>query len=87
MTDPKKEFEQLPLIEVEEWWQKEWQGMPEFVQENLKPLKTIYVHFEDKKDIEAFSKLVGQQITEHTQYIWYPKHKNEKSGYVYTDES
>ena len=87
MTDPKKEFEQPPLIEVEEWWQEEWQGMPEFVQGNLKPLKTIYVHFEDEEDMKAFSRLIGQKITVHTQYIWYPEHRKEKSRYVYVDES
>ena len=55
---------------------QEWQGMPEFVQEDLSPYKTIYIHFEKKEDMEGFSKLVNQRITLKTKFIWFPKPKN-----------
>lgn len=59
----------------DEAWKKEWRGMPEFIQEDLSPFKSIVVHFENKQDMEAFTKLVGQGITTKTQSIWYPKMK------------
>ena len=52
---------------------KEWQGMPEFKQENKMGVKEVIVHFETWENRESFAKLVGQNITEQTKYIWYPK--------------
>lgn len=65
--------QQMDLFKVEEWWEKEWKGMPEFVQKDLTPHKTIYVHFENIKDLEEFSKLVGQNISMSTRSIWFPQ--------------
>ena len=64
---------QLQLIDVGEWWEEHWKGMPEFVQKDLEPFKTIYVHFESRKQMNAFAKLVGQTITLNTRSIWYPE--------------
>lgn len=58
-----------------EKWEKEWQGMPEFICEDLQPYQTIYVHFASKEDAQAFAKLVEQTITNKTISIWYPKAK------------
>jgi len=66
---------QLTLFEVEESWRALWKGMPEFVQENLEPLKTIYVHFETRADMAAFSALVDQKITMQTRSIWFPENE------------
>lgn len=52
---------------------REWREMPEFVQEDLSPWKSIAVHFESRSDMEAFSRLVGQSLTAKTQSVWYPK--------------
>ena len=72
-----EERAQLPvqpaLFVKGEWWQEHWKGMPEFVQEDLAPIKTIYVHFETKEDYDAFAKLVGQTLTMNTRSIWYPE--------------
>ena len=54
-------------------WKDHWRGMPEFVQPDLTPFKTIHVHFENQKDVDKFAKLVGQRITPETRYIYYPK--------------
>ena len=54
-------------------WKKEWQGMPEFTKEELKPFKTIYLHFNSQKDIDTFSELIGQRVTTETKFLWYPK--------------
>jgi len=66
----------------------EWVGMPEFIQEDLSPVRTLYVHFATHEDVEAFAELVGQTLTPKTRYIWYPKAEvliaNDKR---YADES
>ncbi len=54
-------------------WQQHWQNMPEFVQEDLSPAKTVIVHFENLSDLSAFAKLVDQRITPNTRSIWYPE--------------
>ncbi len=65
--------EQIPLFDIQPAWEPLWQGMPEFVQDDLEPFKTVKVHFRDTLDQQAFSSLVGQKITEFTQSIWYPQ--------------
>jgi len=54
-----------------------WQGMPEFVQEDLTPQSTIHFHFATREARATFAKLVepliGQTITEQTRALWYPK--------------
>jgi hypothetical protein len=60
------------LFDKGEAWHDEWVGMPEFVQENLKPNKSIRLHFETEADMIAFSKLVEQKVLPDTRSIWYP---------------
>ena len=56
-----------------EGWQTEWKNMPEFIQEDHQPSKSILVHFENKDDIAQFSKLLKQNVTEQTKFIYFPK--------------
>lgn len=67
--------EQGALFDLDslEWWRKHWQGMPEYVHEDLTPWRSIRVHFETREHMEAFAELVGQTVTEKTQSLWYPK--------------
>lgn len=51
----------------------EWDGMPEFEQDTIKPYHSIKVHFEKEEDLKAFAKLVEQTISNKTTYIYYPK--------------
>ena len=51
----------------------EWQGMPEFVQEDLSAFKSLTINFATQADVDAFSHLVEQAITDKTRSIWYPK--------------
>lgn len=67
-----QDAEQSPLFDKGEWWEQIWKGMPEFVQEDQEPFKTIFVHFETRADMEAFAELVKQRITLNTKSIWYP---------------
>lgn len=54
-------------------YNEEWDGMPEFEQEDEKPFHSIKVHFLDKEKLNNFSKLIGQEINENTTYIYHPK--------------
>lgn len=60
-----------------EKWREEWQDMPEFIQKDLTPFKTLSVHFEKEEDMKNFSKLINQKLTNKTKSIWYPKCKRE----------
>jgi hypothetical protein len=66
-------------------WQKEWQGMPEFVQENLQEIHSITVHFVTVEGMKQFSELVGKNITFTSKSMLYPVTKTEKM--VWVDES
>lgn len=69
------ENKQDTLFNVDETWREEWKDMPEFVQNDLMPWKSIVVHFETKEDRKDFAKLVSQNITSETKSIWYPAAK------------
>lgn len=64
---------QLNLLEVAQDWHDHWKGMPDFKQADLKPKQSILVHFKNDEDRHAFSKLLGQTITDATKFVWYPK--------------
>jgi hypothetical protein len=67
---------QLTLFDLDPEWKDRWEGMPEYIQEDLSPLETIYVHFATIKDKKDFEKLVGQKIHRSAGgpgTIWFPK--------------
>jgi len=66
------DLEQTAFIDFDEWWKAEWHGMPEFIQEDLNPWKTLYVHFKTREDMHSFARLVGQRLTFETISIWFP---------------
>lgn len=56
----------------------EWQGMPEFEQNDIfGAVASIKVHFAAYEDMAAFAALVGQNINPKTKFIWYPKQEPE----------
>jgi len=61
---------------------KEWEGMPEFGQDDIKSFKRLIIHFRNQEDLDIFSKLVKQNITDKTKYIWYPILEKEPYGEV-----
>ena len=68
--------------------EKEWQGMPEFNQDDLTPHRQLIVSFNSDKDIQRFSELIKQTITKKTKSIWFPKVENAKQfDKLYTNES
>ena len=50
----------------------EWDGMPEFHQEDLTPWHQVNVRFKDQKDFEKFVKLMDQRITPKQKTLWFP---------------
>lgn len=64
---------QPPLIDLRPFWEHEWVGMPEFIQDDLTPVRSIIVHFETEADAQAFETLVDQPIGETLKSIWYPE--------------
>ena len=67
--------EQGLLFDTDEFlaWKEHWQGMPEYIHEDLTPWKSVIVHFESREDMVAFSALIEQTLTEKTQSVWFPK--------------
>lgn len=73
-------------IAANEFYEDAWQGMPEFIQENLMPFKSILVHFENQENVSKFAALVDQKITNQTKSLWYPKSELIKpSEYTYAE--
>jgi len=54
------------------FWEREWQGLPEFLQNDKRPRRTLLMHFRNEEDVQLFAKLVGQKITPRTKFVWYP---------------
>lgn len=82
--------DQLPLFDKSEIpynWEKDWQDMPEFSQEDITPIHQIIVSFETYEDVKTFGELLNQKITYKTKSIWFPELDIEKPGnFIYTQE-
>ena len=76
------------FFDIPEQWEKEWQGMPEYKQTRLKAVRVLHMCFKSEEDIEAFGKLIGQNITPRYDTYWFPKlNMKVASGKKYVDES
>lgn len=71
-----KNKNQDTLFETPTFWDEEWQGMPEFKQEDLTSYRKIIVHFRNEDDFNSFSELMEQKIGPKQPSIWYPKMQN-----------
>jgi hypothetical protein len=68
-----------------DFFEEAWQGMPEFVQEDLEPVKSLKINFLSFDDVKDFSNLINQKVTDKTKSVWYPKQDLIKpSDYRYT---
>ncbi len=63
-------------------YEKEWEGMPEFIAEDLKAIASVTVNFLTVEDMNAFSELVGRRITFQTKSILFPVPKPVKKIYI-----
>ena len=72
---------------VPKLWEREWRGMPEYIQRDMHPTRSIIVHFRNEQDVQAFAKLVKARITHKTKFVWYPGIKPIKpSDMEYVEE-
>lgn len=68
--------------------QKEWEGMPEYVMEDLSPHRVINVRFRNDEDVQKFAELMGQIITPKQKTIWFPYAEPRLRAHLrYVDES
>lgn len=56
----------------------EWEGMPEFDQQDKKAFRSLALHFPDQAAVDKFAELIGQKITEKTRFVWYPEIEIER---------
>lgn len=63
--------------------------MPEFVQNKKKEFSKIIVRFETQEDLQNFSELIGQKLTNKTKSIWHPfkSHWGNGEKLIWKDES
>jgi hypothetical protein len=72
----------------DEAWKKEWRDMPEFVQEDAEPYKSLIINFESEKDLQEFATFIDQKLTNKTKSIWFPKYSRERpSLFLYINEN
>ncbi len=50
----------------------EWDGMPEFHQDDVTAYRSLLVHMKTAEDVEAFCKHNGLTITDKTKFVWWP---------------
>ncbi len=60
------------LFNMKEDWRKEWVDMPEYIQNKQEPYSKIIIRFATEKDLQDFSKIIGQKLTNKTKSIWHP---------------
>lgn len=77
--NPKKE---PCLFDTQTDWQAEWNGMPEFVQDDLTPFRVINLRFRNEKDVQEFARLVDQIITPKQKALWFPKAEHRKASHL-----
>jgi hypothetical protein len=69
-------------------WRQEWQGMPEFFQEDLTPYRVLNLRFRNEEDVQEFAKLVEQVITPKQKALWFPYAEFRRASHLrYVDES
>ena len=69
-------------------WRREWQGMPEFFQEDLMPYRVLNLRFMCEEDVQEFAKLVEQVITPKQKALWFPYAEPRRASHLrWVDES
>mgnify|MGYP000026268054 CR=1 FL=1 len=79
--------EQQSLFEdFENEWQKEWKDMPEFVQENQKPVQQSMLCIASYDDVKKFAELLGMRVSPKTVSTWCPHRPLKKNPKGYRSE-
>jgi hypothetical protein len=56
----------------------EWEGMPEFAQQDLSAYRTIIVHIMSEEALKDFLAKIGRTIGEKTKFIFYPEQERDE---------
>lgn len=67
-------------------WRKEWQDMPEFIQNDMKPIFSLTVNFLSVEDMNTFSEIVKKRISFNTKSVLFTSSEKREKG-VYVDEA
>lgn len=91
MAKQNKLFEEEPEVnnqELRESWEKDWQGMPEFIQsKTVEPYAQIIFRFANEKDLQEFAKIIGQKLTKKTKSCWHPQiERGLNANKIYVNE-
>lgn len=91
-TELPEYFEELRLDEIDVVVptdvEVEYEGMPEFSNEDISAYRQIVVSFRNDQDAEAFGVLIGQPVTAKTRSLWYPAEEREVVNHMrYVDQS
>jgi hypothetical protein len=71
--------------ELEKSWEKSWKEMPEFSQQEFKPIQQIIVSFKTHEDVKKFGEILNKKLTYQTKSFWFPENNRESpSDYVWT---
>ena len=67
-------------------WKKEWQDMPEFIQNDTKPVFSLTVNFLSIEDMNNFSEIIGKRISFTTKSVIFTNQGDKTRG-IYVDET
>jgi hypothetical protein len=67
-------------------WKKEWQNMPEFIQNDTKPVFSLTVNFLSIEDMNNFSEIIGKRISFTTKSVIF-SNQDDKTRGIYVDET
>ncbi len=71
---PDDSIPQPVLSPAQQEAQKEWaNGMPEYDQQDKTAERRLIVNFKNDQDFQAFCTAIGQELTDKTRSIWFPK--------------
>ena len=56
----------------------EWVGMPECVNEDGRPYRSLHVHFAGAADVARFAELLGLTVPPRRNSLWYPPRPMER---------
>ena len=81
-------MEQQKLFDdLENKYESEWKGMPEFNMTPEVPILTIKLNFKTKEDVAKFSELINQKVSFTVENYWFPKlNRKAFSDKKYIDE-
>ncbi len=66
----------------------EWEGMPEYANEDKTAFRSIIVHFKCQEHVDEFEALVNHSFTDKTKMMWFPEIEIETTAdKVYTNEA